>query len=164
MFAAAGDDEAQSMLPALAQQIEQGAIQITMPPMEFVDRRRVEVEHRIEEVVGNFGALIGGDRDALGGEFPTFTFDLVAALAPEGVQVVVERRPVAIDPLKLMPGAPFESDLGEFLDLVGGAEVHMDRREGSFLAEDAATSIQVPARRADGRRRGVTAVARRWLA
>ena len=67
--------------------------------------------------------------DALFVQLPPLPLDLVAALAPEGAQVVVEGLVLAVLPVELEPDLGDEVEILQRIHLVPAAEVDVDRRE-----------------------------------
>src|SRR5438094_3572434 len=123
------DDEHEARAHALARQREEALVQVLLPPGELRDRAAVEPEHAREEPVGDVVADVGDDLDTRGGELAPLATDLVAALAAQARQIVVEGRESRVRPVVLParagePAAPLERR-----HLVGEAEGDVRGRE-----------------------------------
>src|SRR5437870_2357840 len=86
----ARDHEHEARAQPLARQREEALVQVLLAPGELLDGAAVEVEHAREERVGNVVAGVGHDLDALGGELAALAAHLVAALAAQAPEVVLE--------------------------------------------------------------------------
>ena len=85
--------EAEALLPALSQAVEERLVQVLVGP-ELVNGRLVEPEHGGEDLVRN---LLPGehlDRDALRFGFADLAADLRSPFAPEGREVVRRTSPI----------------------------------------------------------------------
>jgi hypothetical protein len=85
-----GDDEAESLAKALPDQIEEAAVQIQSPPGVLLNGGLVDLEHPREELVGNRRSHVTFDRYLLTFHLAPLAPHLIAALAAQTGQVIVE--------------------------------------------------------------------------
>src|SRR5437016_10450462 len=123
------DDEHEARTHALARQREEALVQVLLPPGELRDRVAVEPEHAREEPVGDVVADVGDDLDTRGGELAPLATDLIAALAAQARQIVVEGRESRVRPVVLPARAGEPAARLERRHLVGEAEGDVRGRE-----------------------------------
>ena len=134
------DDEAHAVAEALRQKLEEPLVQVLPAPRIAADRLEVDPVHGAELRLGDLVAVPALDRDPLFVEGPTFAPDLVAALAAQARQVVVEALEAIVAPVVLEPEARHPAGLDQGRALVVQAEVHVHTRE-IVLAADLAQCL-----------------------
>ena len=158
----AGDDlavlarehEAQVALEAPRQQVEERGQQILTAPVQVVHRRPVQVEHDRKQGVRDVLPVQHLDADAALVHLAHFALDLVAALAAEVAEIVVERPVAVIEPLELDADPLQVADLGQAGGLVRQTEIHVHGRQVvpvADLAQRAAQDFDQPRPVAAGR-------------
>ena len=158
----AGDDlavltrehEAQIALEALRQQVEERRQQVLAAPVQVVHRRLVQVEHDRKQGVRDVVAGQHLDLDAALVHLAHLALDLVAALAAEVAEIVVERPIAVVEPLELDTDPLQIADLGQAGGLVRQTEIHVHGRQVvpvADLAQRAAQDFDQPRPVAAGR-------------
>ena len=117
------------------QQLEEMAVQVLAPPVVGLHVADVAAVHRVQQLFRERVAAQHLDRHPPGLHLAPLAPDLVAALAPEAAQVVLEAGVAVVVPVVLEAHAQLEVRVGEALGLLRAAEVHVDARKPPLDAE-----------------------------
>src|SRR4029453_16524312 len=126
---APGQDAAHAIPPALPEDLEDALVEVALSPRIRVDRVAVQPVDDGDERLGD---LVADERlHAHPPPSPPAALppNLVATLAAQALQVVVERPEAAVRPVVLVAGAVQPAARRQHVALVVGTEVHVRRRE-----------------------------------
>ena len=122
-------DQAEPVAQALSGQLEEAVVEVLLPPGEALDGRLVELEHPRHERRRDVAARVHRDLHAVRRERAALAARLVATLAAQAREVLVERGEAGVRPVILVARALQPAAGTQHGRLVGQAEVHVDRRE-----------------------------------
>src|SRR5262249_35531033 len=109
--------------------VEEFTRQVLPAVIKIVDVALVEREHRAEALARRLLAFDDADRNPALRDRAPLSLDLVAPVAAERTEIIVERLVAAVLPVELEPDTRDYACPGERLSLVLAAEIHMRVRD-----------------------------------
>src|SRR5262249_19838820 len=119
----------------LADEIEEARVQVAMAPRVVVDRLAVEPEHHGEDALRDGLPHQRLDGDALLGERALLAARLIAPLAAQALEIVVEGGEPLVQPVILVGSAQEPAPRRERAPIVVGAEVDVCGRHLLAVAQ-----------------------------